>query len=420
MMRRLAYILLLSVFSVGQTLAENTDSINCVQTADHAANDTVQADSSDFIQSSILFMSRDKNRLATYFGHIALRLNCPSADLDFVFTFSSRDDKTILDIVLGNDLVALVPAKVNDFLKVYDNEGRDVYEYRLNLTLNENRELWKLVDKYVKKGLYLPNDYFNRGCAQETASLVLAIVKGHIEYGDYINEVGSTYSAIVRRELDEGSWLLLLPYMIAGSDRNRHLDNEERLIMPTDMIEAWKQAKIVDDNGTKRSMFKSNTPTIYRSTKSAAPSSNAPSTIVVFGIVLAVVVIVTILQFATRKADGVAKAVDAVLLTCVSLFAAIMLVIHLASRLPIAQGWTHSYIEFNLIPLIIYLVSLKHKFSGKTWMYIYATYTVALVVLSIWMLMNMEQIDAVEFLIIGTLALRCIARTILNKTKIIS
>lgn len=416
-MQRLVCILLLSAFSVGYTLAENTDSVNYVQTTKLATNDTIRSDSSDFIQSSILFMSRDKNRLATYFGHIALHLNCPSANLNYVFTFSSRDDKTIFDIVMGNDMVALVPAKVNDFLKVYDNEGRDVYEYRLNLTLNENRELWRLVDKYVKKGLYLPNDYFNRGCAQETASLVLAILNGHIEYGDYVNEVGSTYSVIVKREIDEGSWLRLLPYMIAGSDRNRYLNEEERLILPTDMIKAWKQAKIVDDNGTERNMFRSNTPTIYRSTKSVASSSNIPSTTIVFSIILAIVVVITVLQFITHKADSIAKATDAILLICISIFAAIMLFIHLASRLPIAQGWTHSYIEFNLIPLIIYLVSLKHRFNHKTWMYIYATYTAALIALTIWMLMNMEQIDAVEFLIIGVLALRCIAQMILHKTK---
>lgn len=414
-MRRHVHIvfLLLSVLFANNLYAESADSITLSQT-DTIASDTIEADSSNFIHSSILSMEHNKSKVATYFGHIALRLQCPSVNLDYVFTFSSRNDKTILDIVLGNDMVALVPTKINDFLKAYSNEGRDVYEYQLNLSLNENRELWKLVDKYVKKGLYLPNDYCNRGCAQETASLVLAIIKGHIEYGDYINKVGTTYSTIVKREVDEGSWLRLLTYMIAGSDRNRYLNEEERLILPTDMIEAWKQAKIVDDV-TERSMFKSNTPTIYHSNKSVASSSSIPSTTTVFNIILAIVVVITILQWITHKADGIAKATDATLLACVSIFAAIMLFIHMASCLPIAQGWTHSYVEFNLIPLIIYLVSLKHKFNNQTWMYIYAAYTVILVLLAIWMLMNMEQIDVVEFLIIATLVLRCTARTILNK-----
>ena len=48
----------------------------------------------------------------------------------------------------------------------YIKDGRGITEYRLNLTLDETRHLWKTLDDQVARQLYLDLDYVNNGCTQ--------------------------------------------------------------------------------------------------------------------------------------------------------------------------------------------------------------------------------------------------------------
>ncbi len=413
MMRRLLNILFVLMFSANCMFAEDKDSL-AVSSSVSVGNSAL-TDSSDFVRSSIIFLERDKGSVPAFFGHIALRLQCPSAGLDYAFTFTGNEHSTWYDIILGTDLLALVPTPFHEFIATYNDEGRSAYEYPLNLTLAENRELWRLVDKYVKKGLYLQNDHLNHGCAQETASLVLSVVNGEIKYGPYADSIGNTYSTLVRRQADEGSWHFLVLYAVAGPDKNRQLNYEERLLLPSDMIEAWKEAKIVGNAGMERNLFKTVAPICYSTDKPLASRRLGYSTVLVFGLVLGIIVVVSLLQLLTSKARMLAKVTDGILLACVSLSAVALLAIHLLSTLSIAKGWTHNFVDFNLVPLFVWLVSLKRQFTHNVWMQVYAVYSIALILLIVWMIANPVQVDPVEIMIAGTLLVRCMTNLVITR-----
>lgn len=413
MMRRLLYIVFVLMFSANCMFAEDKDSLAVSSSV--SAGDSAVTDSSDFVRSSIIFLERDKGSAVAFFGHIALRLQCPSAGLDYAFTFTGSEQQAWYDILLGSDLLGLVPTPFHKFVTKYNDEGRSAYEYPLNLTLAENRELWRLVDKYVKKGLYLQDDHMNHGCAQETASLVLSVVNGEIKYGPYADSIGNTYSTLVRSQADEGSWHFLVFYAVSGPDKNRKLNYEERLLLPSDMIEAWKEAKIVDNAGVERNLFKTAAPICYPTGKPMASRQLGYSTVLVFGLVLGIVVVVSLLQLLTSKARMLAKVTDGMLLACVSLLAVALLVIHLFSTLSTMRGWTHSFVDFNLVPLLVWLVSLKRQFAHKVWMQVYAVYSIALILLIVWMFANPVQVDPVEIMIAGTLLVRCMTNVVINK-----
>lgn len=411
-MGRLWCIVLLFVLSVNSLFAEGIDSVRVSSCA--GRQDTVVTDSSRFVISSILLIERDKSRTVTYYGHVALRLQCPSAGLDYVFTFTGDENRSWYDAVMGRDLLALVPTESDKFFDVYNKEGRDVYEYTLNLTLAENRELWRLVDKYVKKGLYLQDDCLNHGCAQETASLVLASIDGTLKYGPYVDSINDTQASLSCQHTDADSWLLLMQSLVSGPERNRKLSREERLFVPSDMIEAWKDSKIIDGEGRERNIFKSASPVCYTASGQLAPQQSGLSAALVLGIVLGIVLVVSLVQLLTAKVSVLAKAVDGVLLWCVTLVAVAILLIHLLSHLPIAHGWTHSFVVFNLVPLAVYLVSLGRPFTAKTWMCVYGVYSVVLLLLTVWLTFNMGSMSPVELLSTCTLLLRCVTKAIIN------
>lgn len=401
------------VFTVNLLFAEGADSAAADSIADSGRDSSV-TDSSDFVRSSILYTDPDKSRTVTYYGHVALRLQCPSAGLDYVFTFTGDDRRSWYEAVTGSDLLALVPTTTGKFLELYSREGRNVYEYALNLTLEENRGLWKLVDKYVKKGAYLQDDCLNHGCAQETASLIIASIDGTLKYGPFVDKIADTQSAQSCRHTDADSWLLLVQSMVSGPERDRRLSPEERLFIPSDLIEAWKGTKIIDQDGRERDLLKSPSPVRYRAEGQLAPQRTGFSAAFVLGIVLCIVTVVSLVQLLTAKVSRLGKAVDAVLLSMVSLVAVAITAVHLLSHLPIAHGWTHSFVVFNLVPLAVWLVSKRRPFSPRTWTRIYAVYSAVLLVLTVWVAVNLECMSPMELLITGTLLVRCVAKVILN------
>lgn len=409
-MKEITYSLLLFIFSTNLIFAEKVNNVAIVP-----STDSTKTDSSNFVKSGILFMERDKSNTMTYFGHIALRLQCPSVKLDYVFTFESNQTGTLYERIMGLEKIALIPVPINKFLEQYSKEGRDVYEYPLNLTLEENRNLWRLIDRYIKKGPYLPNDYLNTGCAQETASMILSILNGHLVYDNYINEIGTTQRIICKRLIDKNSWFCLFLFMFSSNDCDRYLNDDQRLFIPSDMIEAWKNAKIQDNEGNKHSIFKSTEPTIYKASAQKATPSNSLSTMTVFGIILVIILVISVLQLVRPKINAIANIIDGTILVIVSIIALALGAVYSVSHIPAVTGWCHSFVVFNPIPLIIYLISKRNKFSGKTWMKIYAVYSIILLLQVLWMLLNQNKVDPAEFLIVGSLTFRCMTKIIINK-----
>ena len=274
--------------------------------------DEAVPDSSDFITASLLIMQPDKSSLITYYGHAALRLQCPSEGLDYCFTFDAFTSGSYWSLLMGKERTTLLPVNSADFFRQYRSQNRKVYEHELNLSLAEERKLWQTIDNIVNLGTYMQTDYVNHGCAIETASIIASAVNGTLKYPTTLKCLGDTQSEIIGKYLDDNTWKQSLCYMFAAHDIQRTLaDNEEKLMLPTILEMIWRETEIVDTEGNTRSILSAKDMIVYDAPEMPVVDSAVVRPDTFFGGMLVCVLIVSLLAFFTDKIKVIATIIDA-------------------------------------------------------------------------------------------------------------
>lgn len=106
-------------------------------------------DSTRFVTASLMVISPG-NEIYSVFGHCVLHMQCPSKDLDYVYTFETEPN--YLKFFAGKSKACFVAVPTQEFLQKYKAEGRGVTEYALNLTPHEKQELWRALDEDMEEG----------------------------------------------------------------------------------------------------------------------------------------------------------------------------------------------------------------------------------------------------------------------------
>lgn len=191
------------------------------------------------------------NTFTTMLGHAAIRMQCPSAGLDYCFTVKSPE--------IGNEFTAmtlrtlragLVPEKTQLFRHDYESEGRGLTQYKLNLTLEETRHLWQRLDTRVAQGLYRNLDYIHNGCAQEMASEIMAAVQERSINFDAIADELLPYEnrrQILARYRNTCTWKGFLGHSLYGGSPDETVKGTDKLIMPLDVASALQKAGLADE-----------------------------------------------------------------------------------------------------------------------------------------------------------------------------
>ena len=158
-MQKLCSIFLMLLFCF-PLWAQDTQTV-AERNAAQGFNDTIDRLALDFVRVSLV-VANPGDILYSAFGHAMLRLQCPTFNLDYIFSYESepiRDNWIRFfrgDLKMG--MYALNPDTV---YAPYSADGRDVKEYRLNLTPSQKQELWRIMDELVAKGPDQPYDYYN-------------------------------------------------------------------------------------------------------------------------------------------------------------------------------------------------------------------------------------------------------------------
>ena len=186
---------------------------------------------------------------STMFGHMAIRMWCPSAGLDYCFTEKIPE--------WGNDFITgvfrrvregIIPEETKMFRDDYRKEGRGITEYELKLSLKEKQRLWMLLDKEFEKGLAYDLDYITRGCATIATNMVLgATYERQINLTPYIDKYieGNTRRDIVLRYIDFNSWNGFIGHSIFGGTPDDEVSGDAKLIMPQDVITVFDAANLI-------------------------------------------------------------------------------------------------------------------------------------------------------------------------------
>ena len=195
------------------------------------------------------------NTLASLFGHAAIRMSCPSAGLDYCFTIKTPEiSDELFDILFGHLRVGLVPEETTMFRDDYTKQGRGITEYRLNLTLDEARQLWKTLDDQVSRGLYLDLDYVNNGCTQVIFDGLYETLRmrSDIQIDEVIREALPLQT---RREatlptIDQTSWLGFLLHTCYAGPIDEKVSPRRLVVVPTDAAKVLEKAGLVAEKTT--------------------------------------------------------------------------------------------------------------------------------------------------------------------------
>ena len=335
MLRKIHTILLLLLLATVVKAQEPELSV-AERNAAQGFNDTIDRTAEDFVTVSLVVCDPSEVLYSTL-GHAALHLQCPTYDLDYVFTYESEGVRNKIWTFLKGDLkMGMYAFPTHLFLEMYSLSGRGVKEYTLNLSPKQKQNLWRIMDNHVAEGANIPYDYFHRGCAKSVVLIVKkAIGNNAIHYGMWDDKyTKQTQRELVRNFITGASWEEFFMYFLIGIEGDRDCPCEQKLIVPTDLVEVWQKATF--DSGEP--VLDAEPRILLEATQHNEDTWCTP---------LIVSLLLLLLAFVPWKV------LDYTLLTLYTAVGAVMTYLILFSNLP-CTSWNWLIIPFNPLPAIFW------------------------------------------------------------------
>ena len=198
----------------------------------------------DFVIASVMTASPG-DALYSKLGHAFIRMQCPSQNMDFCFTYESDDVvHKVPAFLAGNLKMGMMGIPTKEFLDSYKKEGREVTEYTLNLPITVKQNLWRVLDGYVDEGMMLPYDYMERGCAYSVYNILLeASEPGALTIPVWTDDFVMSRRELVCSQLGESPWTKLFLNIITNGPIDKEVGNTEKIITPKHLVQALKAAQ---------------------------------------------------------------------------------------------------------------------------------------------------------------------------------
>lgn len=326
------FVLVLSMMAWAQERELSVAERNAAQ----GFNDTIDRMADDFVTVSLVVCDPDEVLYSTL-GHAALHLQCPIFNLDYIFSYESENvrDK-IWTFLKGNLKMGMFGIPTDEFLSGYQMTGRGVREYTIHLSPEQEQKLWEVMDNLAAKGANIPYDYFRRGCAKSVVQVIhKALGTSAIHYAPWdekytkhtMRELATTFATNV-------PWIEFVSYFLVGVEGDRDYPCEQKLIVPTDLVEVWQKATF--DSGEP--VLDSEPRILLEATRHNEGTWCTP---------LLVSLLLLLLAFVPWKV------VDYTLLALYTLIGAVMTYLILFSNLP-CTDWNWLIIPFNILPAIFW------------------------------------------------------------------
>ena len=356
-------------------------------------------DSSNFVTASLLVIEPGPKTVSAM-GHSAIRLECPVHNLDYCFTLENNPEYSGLAFILGKTPAHDIAVPTNEFITKFATEKRRVLQYELNLTLHEKQELWRAADiEFTNEGHRLFN-YSYDGTDNCTSICLELIEQALIDEKIIVDEMPGILTrnnGIYFRYMSRRSpWVQFLLITLGGTACDETWNMRNRMA-PEVIIPLLSHSHFEGQHGS-RSVLKGSGKELLPRGVVVSPSHLSP--ILVFGALLAIAIVISVLQY-YRRVNKIARAFD-VGLFVFQLLLAMLLVTACCVGSIVGTHWNWYLIPFNPLPLIIWLLWHKRKKFYK----VYLFYTVVLV-LFIFATPLSEQLDLPHQLITATLAVRC-------------
>lgn len=344
----LLLLLPMGVMAQSSSVADTTLSV-AERNALQGFNDTIDRLAEDFVTVSLV-VCEPGPLLFSAFGHVALRLQCPTYNLDNIFHYESEQKEGNWGRFLSGDLkmgMFCIPSKA--FFAPYQADGRGIKEYVMHLTPTQEQDLWRIMDELAAKGVHQPYDYYNHGCAISIVHVIKQALHGTpIEYQEWPERLDGSMRELGYRCVSNAHfpWSRLALMTLAGSDiDDTQISKEKKLIVPVDLAEVWQNATV---NG--RPLLDKEPRCIVPHT---LPANKTWCTPLLISIILLVLALISwaLAMFPAKSGRVLGIVIDYSILTIVTLIGIIVTYTVLFSTLPCTE-WNWLIIPFNILPII--------------------------------------------------------------------
>lgn len=192
----------------------------------------------NFVIASLL-ISEPNDVLYSRLGHAALHMQCPTHNLDYVFTYEAEDIKDRpLGFLAGKLRMGMAALDPTEYVNEHIERGRGLKEYTLNIPIECKRELWRALDNHLMEGMNLKYDYLRYGCAHSTLMILKEGLGGtKLKYGAWPEHFqGASRREVTYHHIHKDKWTtFLLHFIVNGVIDKRPCTNEEKVIIPADL-----------------------------------------------------------------------------------------------------------------------------------------------------------------------------------------
>lgn len=216
--------------------------------AQQGFNDTIDRLAPDFVQVSLCIAdptSAKEDALGTS-GHAFLRLQCPTFDLDYCFSYEGeRVNDNLYRYLSGQTKMGMFAVPTVEYMEDYRKWNRSVHEYALALPPEVEQRLWEIMDNHITNGITLRQDLNKYGCAITVVRYVKQALQAIlIVYAPDEELEHMTRREIGYRSLANHPWLRLTSMIFTDNKADEHLPIDEKLIIPADLAEVWQHATL--------------------------------------------------------------------------------------------------------------------------------------------------------------------------------
>ena len=308
------------------------------QSPNAAFNDGIDRSDPNFVTASLLVMSPG-DELYSCAGHSCIRMECPTFNLDYCFSYEGESVKDkIGTFFMGKLKMGMFAIPTAEYIRLGRESQRGVMQYKLNLPPDAKQRLWKILDQGVAEGPSLPYDYVRRGCAQSTLINIINALK---PYQLVVSHWPDKFSACTRRELGDTAtvdypWHQFVLHFVCGIGLDTDVDNFGKVVISEDLLQILRLATIND-----RPVIENDGVELVKSSLIKKPCRVTP-----FAVSLAVVGLSFVNLFLKRNS------VDFLMLGFQS-FVGLLATLLLFSGLP-TTSWNWLIVPFNLLPLVFW------------------------------------------------------------------
>lgn len=404
MMRKIAFIYLLVLFlcvTPYYIMAQTDDGTNSEINGNITKEQSLDSLKNENFVISSLIVAEPSNVVYSVMGHCALRMECPSEQLDYCFTLESDTELgDFIKFFSGKCMARVVSIPTSDYLQVFEAEGREVKQYPLNLHIKEKQLLWKNLDDEEMTPPHLRFDFLNTNCM--TMSILMieqSLIDEQLDFSnvpDYMKDVNGVR---IRRHSEHSPWSQFLYITLYGASADSKIEIEKSL-SPTTIEEVLNQVSIINDDGEKRPIFNGNPTIVVPSKHLYWESSLTPR--IVYGMLLLFVLLLTIGEwcFGWKRLPNI---IDITLLIIQTILGVLLLYFSLYSNL-FGSRWNWYLIPLCPLPAILYLLFRKNQNYYK----VYLLYAVILVLFIIATPLS-SQLDFDHQMITVALLIRCLS-----------